>query len=43
MKSGELNNIKLESGLVARIKRFDFGSNSVEQVTVLFPIEFLPS
>lgn len=43
IKSSELNNPKLESRLVARIKRFNFGSNSVEEVTVLFPIEFLPS
>lgn len=43
IKSSELNNTKLESRLVARIKRFDFGANSVEEVTVLFPIEFLPS
>lgn len=43
IKSSELNNSKLESRLVARIKRFNFGSHSVEQVTVLFPIEFLPS
>ncbi len=43
IKSSELNDPKLESRLVARIKRFDFGSHSVEEVTVLFPIEFLPS
>lgn len=43
VKSSELNNVKLESRLVARIKRFNFGAHSVEQVTVLFPIEFLPS
>ena len=43
IKSSELNDPKLESRLVARIKRFDFGSNSVEPVTVIFPIEFLPS
>ena len=43
IKSSELNDPKLESRLVARIKRFDFGSSSVEPVTVIFPIEFLPS
>lgn len=43
IKSSELNDAKLESRLVARIKRFDFGSSSVEKVTVTFPIEFLPS
>lgn len=43
IKSSQLNNAKLESRLVARVKRFNFGSGSVEEVTVLFPIEFLPS
>lgn len=43
VKSSELNDPKLESRLVARIKQFDFGSSSVEPVTVTFPIEFLPS
>ncbi len=43
IKSSELNDSKLESRLIARIKRFDFGSRSVEPVTVTFPIEFLPS
>lgn len=43
IKSSQLNDPKLEARLVARIKRFDFGAHSVEQVTVTFPIEFLPS
>ena len=43
IKSSQLNDPKLEARLVARIKRFNFGSNSVEEVTVTFPIEFLPS
>lgn len=43
IKSSELSDPKLESRLVARIKRFDFGSYSVQKVTVTFPIEFLPS
>ena len=43
IKSSELNDAKLEARLVARIKRFDFGSHSVQKVTVTFPIEFLPS
>ena len=43
IKSSELNDVKLEARLVARVKRFNFGSRSVEKVTVLFPIEFLPS
>ena len=43
IKSSELNDPALESRLIARIKRFDFGNASVEKVTVTFPIEFLPS
>lgn len=43
IKSSELNDAKLEARLVARVKRFNFGLRSVEKVTVLFPIEFLPS
>ena len=43
IKSSELNNPSLESRLMARIKRFNFGQRSVEKVTVTFPIEFLPS
>lgn len=43
IKSSQLNDAKLESRLIARVKGFDFGSGSVEEVTVLFPIEFLPS
>ncbi len=43
IKSSQLNDPKLEARLVSRIKRFDFGAHSVEQVTVTFPIEFLPS
>ena len=41
--SSELNDPKLESGLLSRIKLFDFGARNVEQVTVTYPIEFLPS
>ncbi|MFK5915306.1 MAG: AgmX/PglI C-terminal domain-containing protein [Woeseiaceae bacterium] len=43
IKSSQLNDAKLESRLVARVKGFHFGVGSVEEVTVLFPIEFLPS
>ena len=41
--SSELNNPKLEKGLISRIKQFNFGAQSVEQITVTYPIEFLPS
>lgn len=41
--SSELNSPKLEKGLISRIKQFNFGAQSVEQITVTYPIEFLPS
>lgn len=41
--SSELNDSKLEAGLLRRIKGFNFGAEKVEQVTVTYPIDFLPS
>jgi TonB family protein len=41
--TSELNDAKLESRLVNRIKFFSFGAMQVEQVIVTYPIEFLPS
>ena len=41
--SSELDDSKLESRLVNRIKYFSFGAMQVEQVIVTYPIEFLPS
>ena len=41
--SSELNDKSLESGLLKRIKAFKFGAQPVEQVTVSYPIDFLPS
>lgn len=41
--SSELNDSKLERRLLNRIKQFKFGAKKVEQVTVTYPIEFLPS
>jgi len=43
VKSSELNNARLEARLIARIRKFDFGSRNVNKVTVTYPIEFLPS
>lgn len=43
IRSSELNDSKLESRLIARIKRFNFGARGVEKLTVTYPIEFLPS
>ena len=41
--SSELGDAKLESRLLSRIKQFKFGSKKVKQITVTYPIEFLPS
>ncbi len=41
--SSELKDAKLERRLLNRIKQFNFGAQKVEQVTVTYPIEFLPS
>ncbi len=43
IRSSELNNAKLESRLLARVKRFDFGVREGEPITVTYPVEFLPS
>lgn len=43
MVSSELNDPKLESRLIGRIKLFNFGAQKVEKVIVTYPIEFLPS
>ena len=41
--SSELNNPGLESKLISRIKLFRFSAKDVAQVTVSYPIDFLPS
>jgi len=41
--SSELNDPSLERRLLARVKMFKFQEKSVEPVTVVFPVEFLPS
>ncbi len=41
--SSELNAPDFEKRLLARIRQFKFGEKEVEEVTVTFPIEFLPS
>lgn len=41
--SSELNNTRLESRLVARIKLFRFSAKQVKTITVTYPIDFLPS
>lgn len=41
--SSELDSPSLESRIVTRIKMFKFEPNDVDEVTVTYPIEFLPS
>ncbi len=43
ISSSELNDTKLESRLVARVKSFDFGVREGDSITVTYPVEFLPS
>ena len=41
--SSELGDDKLERKLVLKIKRFKFSSLNVGEITVTYPIDFLPS
>lgn len=41
--SSELNNKALERKLIARVKLFKFNAGNLKQVTVKYPIDFLPS
>ena len=41
--SSELNDKRLESRIVARVRQFNFGAADVKSVTVIYPVEFLPS
>lgn len=41
--SSELNSPTLESGIIGRIKMFRFEAMDVDEITVTYPIEFLPS
>ncbi len=41
--SSELNDKRLETSILSRIKLFNFGEGNVKAVTVTYPIEFLPS
>ena len=41
--SSELNDEKLERKLVLKIKRFKFSKANVAEITVTYPIDFLPS
>jgi TonB family protein len=41
--SSELKAPELERKLLGRIKQFDFGAKDVDQLTVTWPVDFLPS
>ncbi len=41
--SSDLNNLKLEKRIIARVKLFKFKPGNTEEVTVKYPIDFLPS
>ncbi|HEB55484.1 MAG TPA: AgmX/PglI C-terminal domain-containing protein [Gammaproteobacteria bacterium] len=43
IRSSELNDSKLESRLLARVKGFDFGEREGDPITITYPVEFLPS
>ncbi len=41
--SSELKSPDLEAKLLARIRQFDFGAKDVDQITITYPLDFLPS
>jgi TonB family protein len=41
--SSELNDPELERKVLARIRMFDFGARDVSEVTITYPIDFLPA
>jgi TonB family protein len=41
--SSELKAPELERKLLARIRQFDFGAKDVDQLTITWPVDFLPS
>ncbi len=41
--SSELNSPELESRILSRVKNFKFNINTTKDITVTYPIEFLPS
>jgi len=41
--SSELKDAELERKLLARVKQFDFGAKDVAQITITWPVDFLPS
>ena len=43
IRSSELNDPKLERRLLARVKSFNFGEREGGSISVIYPVEFLPS
>ena len=43
MESTDLDSKELVAKIVARVKKFNFGSKDVQQITILYPIDFLPA
>lgn len=43
MESTDLASPELVAKIVARVKKFNFGSKDVQQITILYPIDFLPA
>jgi len=43
IRSSELDDPKLEMRLLARVKSFDFGAREGDSISVIYPVEFLPS
>jgi TonB family protein len=41
--SSELDDAALGSKITSRVKRFDFGAKEVAEVTITYPIDFLPA
>jgi len=44
LESSDMNSPALESKIVARVKKFNFGAKeNVPPITILYPIDFLPA
>lgn len=41
--SSELNDAELAGKITSRVKMFDFGAKDVSEVTITYPIDFLPA
>lgn len=43
VESSDLKDPELERKIAARVKLFDFGAKDVDQITITYPIDFLPA